>query len=105
MAWILDLASVTLQNIPGCGWCDVTQECLAGTGLSPNDTICPSWFYYGCFSVGDTSSCSEHIEDLSCDQTHCDETKNNYNPDVCEHCRSVEACFDQDVSPDFSYSY
>ncbi|XP_066292911.1 uncharacterized protein [Branchiostoma lanceolatum] len=35
---------------------------------------------------------------MSCDETHCDETKTKYNADVCEHCRSMEACFDQETT-------
>ncbi|CAH1248932.1 Hypp8484 [Branchiostoma lanceolatum] len=33
---------------------------------------------------------------LDCDDTHCNEELSSYNADVCEHCRGVESCFQQD---------
>ncbi|XP_035693505.1 uncharacterized protein LOC118427704 isoform X2 [Branchiostoma floridae] len=79
-----------------CGWCDTTLECLLGDEWGSNSSYCLSWFYYGCFSAGETAGCSDQIEVLDCDETHCNEELSSYNADVCQHCRGVESCFQHD---------
>ncbi|KAI8514658.1 hypothetical protein Bbelb_072490 [Branchiostoma belcheri] len=90
-----DCASCSQES--ECGWCDSTLTCLAGDEWGPNNTSCPSWFYYGCFSAGETAGCSDQIQILDCDETHCNEGLSSYNPDVCQHCRGVESCFQQEL--------
>ncbi|XP_078674364.1 uncharacterized protein LOC144912686 [Branchiostoma floridae x Branchiostoma belcheri] len=92
-----DCASCSQES--ECGWCDntLTGVCLSGDEWGPNNTSCPSWFYYGCFSAGETAGCSDQIQILDCDETHCNEGLSSYSPDVCQHCRGVESCFQQEV--------
>lgn len=55
----------------GCGWCDATQECKAGSGYGPDKGTCNSWFYYRCYAgttreISTLNGCSKEVAIIDC---------------------------------------
>ena len=82
-------------NRLGCGWCDTTGECFPGTARELHRTIgnCPDWFYYKCASPEESSTCSNHIETISCSSRYCNDTNNDFSLRLCQNCRDLTTCY------------
>eukprot|EP00058_Branchiostoma_floridae_P027962 XP_002613453.1 hypothetical protein BRAFLDRAFT_84589 [Branchiostoma floridae] len=80
---------------PGCGWCDTTSQCLAGSGDGPDKLTptCPSYFYYDCITIGGMESCSEQIEQINCLSKYCNNTRTILDEEVCRRCQDIEGCY------------
>ncbi|KAI8515001.1 hypothetical protein Bbelb_075920 [Branchiostoma belcheri] len=80
---------------PGCGWCDTTSQCMAGSGDGPDKSTptCPSYFYYDCITVGGMESCSEQIEQISCLSRYCNNTRTILDEEICRRCQDIEGCY------------
>ena len=96
----VDLCSIhrscqTCTRRIGCGWCDSTNKCLAGSGFGPDDSSealqCDSWLYYSCnAAVADKTSvsdCSDQVGTIDCNQQCIDNTDlKTTGPGSYEYC-------------------
>ena len=79
----------------GCGWCDSTKKCLAGSGFGPDDSNeasqCDSWLYYSCNAAvalkTSLSDCSDQLGTIDCNQQCIDNTDlKTTGPGSYEYC-------------------
>ncbi|KAI8506513.1 hypothetical protein Bbelb_159400, partial [Branchiostoma belcheri] len=77
----------------GCGWCEERQSCESGLYRGPDVFPCKSWFYHGCFTVGQRNRCSENIEIVDCESKQCNKALSSTTVESCLRCQDMEACF------------
>ncbi|XP_028408108.1 uncharacterized protein LOC114530701 [Dendronephthya gigantea] len=76
-----------------CGWCDSSQQCIAGTSIGPHSTKCPDWFYHNCHTVGNVSTCSKNIMRVDCAMRQCNRSEKTTTLESCQKCHDYEKCF------------
>ena len=79
-----------------CGWCDQTQECVLGTAYGSLDFMCPSWFFYNCYTIDHRdarSNCSTEIQRIDCRLNLCDAKPANSTNRYCQNCLDLEYCY------------
>lgn len=54
----------------GCGWCEGSKTCMAGTGYGPLKQQCRSWWYYYCFGavvdLTESPACTDQLTMIDC---------------------------------------
>ena len=95
-------------NTPGCGWCDASHKCSAGSGYGPGEGPCASWFYYRCtlattVNGSSLSGCSSQIAVIDCTRPCVDnvspKTQGPGSQPYCNNfyslCRDYSNCFEE----------